>query len=85
MKNGVKYWIPIALLMGLGSIARAALLKVMPNCGFQFILGIAFALTGVWFIIRIPEPEDIRPNVPFKAGMLEIERLRLFQKLLILT
>ena len=59
---GKKYWIPIAFVMAVGSVAGAALLKVIPNDGFQIILGIAFILTGVWFIIRTPESGDLKSD-----------------------
>lgn len=67
-----KYWIPIALVMAIGSVAGAALLKVIPNHGFQVILGITFVLTGVWFIIRIPQPGDFKSNAPRKAGLMDL-------------
>jgi len=69
---GKKYWIPIAFVMAIGSVAGAALLKVIPNHGFQVILGITFILTGVWFIIRIPEPGNLKSGAPRKAGLMDM-------------
>ena len=69
---GKKYWIPIAFVMAVGSVAGAALLKVIPNDGFQIILGIAFILTGVWFIIRTPESGDFKSDAPRKAGLMDM-------------
>lgn len=69
---GKKYWIPIAIAMAIGSVAGAALLKVIPNDGFQTVLGVAFVCTGMWFIIRIPEPVSLVSGAPGKADSMDL-------------
>ena len=49
-----RYWVPIALLMIAGSILGAMALKFIPNRQFQLILGAAFLLTAVWFVVKTP-------------------------------
>ena len=49
-----RYWIPIALVMIVGSIAGAMALKWIPNRPFQLILGAAFLLTAIWFVFSAP-------------------------------
>ena len=53
-----RYWIPIALLMIAGSILGALALKFIPNRQFQLILGTAFLLTALWFVVKTP---GVRP------------------------
>ncbi|VTR69565.1 membrane hypothetical protein [Desulfosarcina cetonica] len=49
-----RYWMPISVLMVLGSILGAMALKHVPNQQFQLVLGVAFLLTALWFLIRVP-------------------------------
>ncbi|WP_269435754.1 sulfite exporter TauE/SafE family protein [Desulfosarcina ovata] len=49
-----RYWMPISLLMVVGSILGAVTLKYVPNQQFQLVLGAAFLLTALWFLFRAP-------------------------------
>jgi len=49
-----RFWIPIAILMITGSVLGAIALKFIPNRQFQLILGAAFLLTALWFVIKTP-------------------------------
>ena len=51
-----RYWIPISALMVVGSVGGAAALKHIPNRQFQLILGAAFLMTALWFLLRVPGP-----------------------------
>ena len=62
-----RYWVPISALMVAGSVAGAVALSVMPGPVFQLILGGAFLLTALWFLIRVPVPRGIS-NTPVAAG-----------------
>lgn len=55
-----RYWIPISLLMIVGSVAGAVTLRAIPSQQFQLILGVAFLLTALWFLFRVPPPMDNR-------------------------
>lgn len=47
-----RYWVRIAAVMVIGSIAGAAALKSVPNRQFQTVLGIVFLFTAFWFLFR---------------------------------
>jgi len=65
------YWMPIALLMVAGSIMGAAALKHIPARQFQLILGCAFLLTALWFLLRAPRSrEPVHP--PARAGAADL-------------
>lgn len=66
-----RYWVPIALLMILGSVAGALALQRIPNRPFQIILGGAFLLTALWFLLRAPAA-GCRPGPPTAAGPMDL-------------
>ncbi|HCY83969.1 MAG TPA: hypothetical protein DHV36_02415 [Desulfobacteraceae bacterium] len=53
-----RYWVPISVLMVAGSVAGAIALSAVPGRLFQLILGGAFLLTALWFLIRVPAPRE---------------------------
>ena len=63
-----RYWIPIAVLMVVGSVFGAIALKHIPNQQFQLILGIAFLLTALWFLFRAPKSIGTS-TPPIKASL----------------
>ncbi len=65
------YWVPISILMVLGSVAGAATLGIVPNQQFQLILGTAFLLTAFWFLFRAPRPHQ-NPVPPTSAGSMDL-------------
>ena len=65
------YWVPIAVLMLLGSIAGAIMLKIVPNDVFKLILGVVFLLCALWFFLRKPKAIS-NDNVPVKASVLDL-------------
>lgn len=60
------YWVPVSLFMVAGSVAGAMALKVIPNRQFQLILGAAFLLTALWFLLRVPAPR-LHRDAPGRA------------------
>jgi hypothetical protein len=64
-----RYWIPIALLMIAGSVLGAIALKTIPNRQFQLVLGSAFLLTALWFLLRTPQPRDANAPPDRADGM----------------
>lgn len=66
-----RYWIPISLLMVVGSVAGAITLDVIPNQQFQLILGGTFLLIALWFLFRVPTPHEIR-EPPATAGGIDL-------------
>lgn len=66
-----RYWIPISLLMIVGSVAGAVALHIIPSQQFQLILGGSFLLTALWFLIRVPPPHEIK-EVPTTAGTMDL-------------
>ena len=58
------YWIPIAMLMIVGSVLGAMALTIIPNRQFQLMLGAAFLLTALWFVFRTPgvRPASAQPG-----------------------
>ncbi len=71
IRLAVRYWVPIAVLMVLGSVLGAMALKLVPNRQFQLILGAAFLLTAVWFIFRASR-ERSTAAAPTKAGPVDM-------------
>lgn len=65
------YWIPVSVLMVVGSVAGAAALDAVPGQAFQVILGTAFLLTALWFLFRAPPP-DRRRELPATAGAMDL-------------
>lgn len=61
------YWIPISVLMVAGSVAGAMALKLMPARQFQLVLGTAFLITALWFLLRVPAPRQHR-ETPVRAS-----------------
>ena len=59
-----RYWIPIALLMIAGSVLGAMALTFIPNRQFQLILGAAFLMTALWFVVKTPgvRPTSVLPD-----------------------
>ncbi len=47
-----KYWIPVTVMMIIGSVLGAWALKVVPKDVFEIILGIAFFLVSMWFLFK---------------------------------
>jgi uncharacterized membrane protein YfcA len=66
-----RYWIPIAILMMAGSVLGAIALKHIPNHQFQLILGVAFLMTALWFLFRVPQPRD-KPRPPASAKAMDL-------------
>ena len=66
-----KYWMPISLFMVAGSVAGAMALKVIPGQIFQLILGAAFLMTALWFLLRAPAPRQ-QTEPPARAGGLDL-------------
>lgn len=64
-----RYWMPIALLMVLGSVLGAVALKHIPNQHFQLILGAAFLATALWFLFRVPRPREMSNQPAMASGM----------------
>ena len=64
-----RYWIPISLLMVTGSVAGAMALRKIPNQQFQLTLGIAFLLTALWFLFRVPTPRQHKESPPTVQSM----------------
>jgi len=64
-----RYWAPIALVMVAGSVLGAVALKHIPANEFQLILGGAFLLTALWFLVRVPGPREKIHLPPRAAGM----------------
>lgn len=64
-----RYWLPIALLMIVGSVLGAIALKHIPNQQFQLILGVAFLLTALWFLFRVPRPRETSGQPASASGM----------------
>ena len=71
VKLAGRYWIPIALSMVAGSISGAAALKHIPASQFQLILGGAFLLTALWFLLRVPGPHE-KTRLPTRAGAVDL-------------
>jgi uncharacterized protein len=46
------YWLPIAVMMTVGSIFGAALLKIVPGDAFKVVLGGTFFFSAWWFLLR---------------------------------
>ncbi len=67
----VRYWLPISLLMVVGSVSGAMALNVVPNQQFQLILGGAFLLTALWFLFRVPSSLGTR-KPPAVAGVMDL-------------
>lgn len=66
-----RYWIPISLLMIVGSVAGAITLEGIPSQQFQLILGGAFLLIALWFLFRVPPPQEVR-DPPTTAGGMDL-------------
>lgn len=68
----MRYWIPISILMVIGSILGAWALKVIPKEIFEMVLGIAFLFVSAWFIAKkvVPLTEETSP--PQKASLLDL-------------
>lgn len=66
-----RYWIPISVLMVAGSVAGAMALDRIPNHKFQLILGVAFLLTALWFLLRVPAPRASAAP-PTTAGAMDL-------------
>lgn len=66
-----RYWMPIAVLMVVGSVLGAIALKHVPNQQFQLILGVVFLLTALWFLFRVPQPRD-KPHPPASANSMDL-------------
>jgi hypothetical protein len=66
-----RYWMPIAVLMIAGSVLGAVALKYIPNRQFQVILGSAFLLTALWFLLRTPQPCEAKAP-PTRAGGMDL-------------
>ena len=64
-----RYWMPISLLMIAGSVAGAVALNVIPSQQFQLILGGAFLLIALWFLFRVPAPQEISEPPTTAGGM----------------
>lgn len=64
-----RYWMPISLLMIAGSVAGAVALNVIPSQQFQLILGGAFLLIALWFLVRVPAPQKISEPPTTAGGM----------------
>ncbi len=65
------YWIPVSVLMVIGSVIGAVTLGIIPNQPFQLILGGTFLLTAFWFLFRAPRPRE-RRQTPGKAGAMDL-------------
>ncbi len=48
----LKYWVPIGVMMALGSVAGAVALKNISPDLFKLVLGFAFLLSSGWFLFR---------------------------------
>lgn len=57
--------------MVLGSVLGAIALKHIPNQHFQLILGVAFLLTALWFLFRVPKARD-NSHPPVKANAADL-------------
>ena len=66
-----RYWMPISVLMVAGSVAGAAALGAVPNRYFQMILGLAFLLTALWFLFRVPKPR-VSEGIPSAARGMDL-------------
>lgn len=61
-----RYWMPISLVMIIGSVVGAISLDIIPNQQFQLIFGGAFLLIALWFLFRVPAPQKFS-EFPTKA------------------
>ncbi len=66
-----RYWMPIAIVMVAGSVLGAAALKHIPARQFQLVLGGAFLLTALWFLLRVPQPRE-KSDRPEQAGAVDL-------------
>lgn len=66
-----RYWVPIALVMVAGSVAGAAALKQIPARPFQLVLGGAFLLTALWFLLRVPRQRE-QSTPPDRSGSMDL-------------
>lgn len=67
----MQYWVPIALLMIVGSVIGAISLAHIPNQQFQLILGGVFFLAALWFLFRVPRPREMSVQ-PTRASGLDL-------------
>ncbi|MFW2369118.1 MAG: sulfite exporter TauE/SafE family protein [Desulforhopalus sp.] len=64
-----RYWMPISLVMIVGSVVGAITLDIIPRQQFQLILGGTFLLIALWFVFRIPAPREISEPPTKAIGM----------------
>lgn len=64
-----RFWCTVAGTMILGSIVGAAALKYIPSLYFEMVLGGAFFLCSLWFLIRVPSPQNGTNNPPRANSM----------------
>ena len=65
------YWMPISVLMVVGSVTGAAALKIIPNEPFQLLLGSVFFLTAMWFFFKTPGPR-VQADPPVAASPMDL-------------
>lgn len=56
------YWLPVAVMMVIGSAAGSMALKFVSPEFFKLILGIAFFLSSLWFLFR-PTLQNAQPGI----------------------
>lgn len=66
-----RYWVPISALMTAGSVIGAIALSIIPNRPFQLILGVAFLMTALWFLLLVPQPRKNR-KTPVNADTMDL-------------
>ena len=72
--DGRRFWIPLAIMIVIGSVIGGTLLAIIPLQHYKIILGGAIILLGSWFVFgsNQVDQQKLMDHLPEKASLLDM-------------
>lgn len=69
-RDGMGFWLPLALTIAVGSVAGSVFLKVIPPASFRVVLASAILMLGIWFFLYRGRTDgsDLLHSLPIKPS-----------------